>query len=138
MPKKRRCLEVVNHSLISACTHTHLQQHSNRQKRMGITRKLRCVVRFVVKFAKMPFHSLTRICIFGLISIYFYFHSTHSKTNTNEFHRKNHENIHYFAEKLKIDLPPPKRLKINSIIIRGERHSGTGFLRSIIGKHQSL
>lgn len=31
--------------------------------------------------------------------------------------------------------PPPKRLKIRGITIRGERHSGTGFLRQLITRN---
>ena len=63
----------------------------------------------------------------------------------NEFDQHDHDHMHRFAEKLKNDSHiggkplssgrSSKRLKINSITIRGERHSGTGFLRVIIGKN---
>ena len=105
---------------------------------MSFNRKLRSLIRCLFALERVPFYSLPRICIFSLVSIYLYL-STHSKTNTNQFHPKNHETNHetvqYFAEKLKVNLPTPARIKINSVIIRGERHSGTSFLRSIIGKN---
>ena len=84
----------------------------------------------------IQFYSLVKICVFSsFISIYFYWHITQPTTDKSKLHPKNHENTSYFADKNNNDLPPLNRIKINSVIIRGERHSGTGFLRTIINKN---
>ena len=50
--------------------------------------------------SKYPIRAFAKICVYLYILILCYLMKTQLKTNTNKFHRANHQKLHFYAEKI--------------------------------------